>query len=254
MDTLAEWGIKMDQKKKVGMSKIIKKEAMLIIVALIIGFAGTIYINGAKELPAEEVQKGLASHVIRFHVLANSDSEEDQALKLEVRDAVIEEMHELLIDAQSIDETRIIINENMNMIEAIAREIIIENGKDYDVTVELDNEFFPTRAYGDVVLPTGEYEALRILIGEAEGKNWWCVMFPPLCFVDVTHGIVPDESKEELKSFLTEEEYNMVLGAKREEDIPVKVKFKIAEVINESSEKQAEKKTGIMTYLFGWAF
>ena len=104
--------------------------------------------------------------------------------------------------------------------------IIKENGYNYDVNIRIGNFEFPTKTYGDISFPAGNYDALRIEIGEAQGQNWWCVMFPPLCFVDVTSGVVPDESKEVIKDNLNEEEYNLISD---NESSDVKFKFSLIE-------------------------
>ena len=116
---------------------------------------------------------------------------------------------------------------NLDKIQAIASQTIRENGYTYSVNVEVGNFSFPSKRYGDITLPPGYYDALRIKIGEAEGQNWWCVMFPPLCFVDVTSGVVPDESKEIMKENLSKEEFDLISKNSNE----VKVKFKIVEVL-----------------------
>lgn len=183
----------------------------------------------------EVSQKELADKLIRFHVLANSDSEEDQALKLKVRDAVLEYASPLLKDAKDINESREILNKNNDKIINIAKSVIKENGYSYDVQAALEYENFPVKTYGNITLPSGKYEAYRILIGNAEGRNWWCVMFPPLCFVDVTKGDVSKvETEKEMKTVLTEEEYNSVDNTKsnKGKKNDIKFKFKISEVID----------------------
>ena len=112
-------------------------------------------------------------------------------------------------------------------IEAVAKQTIIENGYNYEVTAQIGNFSFPTKDYGDISLPAGFYDALRIKIGKAEGKNWWCVMFPPLCFVDVSSGIVPEYSKSQLQSTLNSEEYNIISDKNNSE---VNFKFKLIEL------------------------
>lgn len=134
----------------------------------------------------ELVYEDIANKIIRFHVIANSNNDEDQALKLKVRDKVIEFVSNSLKESNSLDESRQFILENKSNIEDIAKDVIIQSGYSYNVTSSLSRENFPDKLYGDVVFPQGEYEAYRILIGEAKGENWWCVMFPPLCFVDGT--------------------------------------------------------------------
>ena len=134
----------------------------------------------------ELVYEDIANKIIRFHVIANSNDDEDQALKLKVRDKVIEFVSNSLKESNSLDESRQFIIENKSNIEDIAKDVIVQSGYSYNVTSSLSRENFPDKLYGDVVFPQGEYEAYRILIGEAKGENWWCVMFPPLCFVDGT--------------------------------------------------------------------
>ena len=138
-------------------------------------------------------------------------------------------MKPLLKESNSLEETRVLLESSLTMIQDIALEVIHEQDKDYSVQVSLGPSLFPTKQYGDIVLPPGEYEALKIEIGDAVGQNWWCVMFPPLCFVDITHGVVPEESKEQLQNILTEEEYNLIVAVDDTDEIPIKVQFKIVE-------------------------
>lgn len=173
------------------------------------------------------VTTDIADSVFRLHVIANSNSDEDQNLKYIVRDKVIEYMSSISQNASSKEEVIKIAKANLNKIQAIAAQTIRENGYTYSVNVEVGNFSFPSKRYGDITLPPGYYDALRIKIGEAEGQNWWCVMFPPLCFVDVTSGVVPDESKEIMKENLSKEEFDLISKNSNE----VKVKFKIVEVL-----------------------
>ena len=165
--------------------------------------------------------------VFRLHVIANSDSAEDQNLKYIVRDSVIEYINEISNNASSKDEVILIAQEHLSEIENIALQTIKDNGYNYPVKVSIGNFAFPSKKYGDITLPPGYYDALKIEIGEATGQNWWCVMFPPLCFVDVTSGVVPDESKEVMKNNLSEEEYDLISG----NGADVEIKFKIVEVL-----------------------
>lgn len=178
---------------------------------------------------SESTIQALANDIIRFHVVANSDTTADQLLKQQVRDEVIAFMEPVLKDSNSIQETREMIKENMSEIEAISRNVVKKWNRDYDIYVTLDYANFPTKSYGDIVFPAGEYEACRIIIGEGKGENWWCVMFPPLCYVDAATGVVPLEGKEQLKNELNKNQYELV--ANREER-PYQVKFKIVEVIS----------------------
>lgn len=173
------------------------------------------------------VTTDIADSVFRLHVIANSNSDEDQNLKYIVRDKVIEYMSSISQNASSKEEVIKIAKANLDKIQAIAAQTIRDNGYTYSVNVEVGNFSFPSKRYGDITLPPGYYDALRIKIGKAEGQNWWCVMFPPLCFVDVTSGVVPDESKEIMKENLSKEEFDLISKNSNE----VKVKFKIVEVL-----------------------
>ena len=169
----------------------------------------------------------IADGIIRFHVVANSDSPDDQRLKSHIKDGVIGYMQPLLKSSRSIEETRTLINENMNNIKNLAQNMVIDYGRDYTINIMLDEANFPTKQYGDVVLPAGKYEACRIIIGEGKGENWWCVMFPPLCYLDAATGVVPIEGKEELKEALNEEQYEIIVNHKAE----YQVRFKILDTI-----------------------
>lgn len=183
---------------------------------------------------AEDVNAGLSQNLVRLHVVANSDSEADQALKLKVRDAIIEYMKGELADSKSIDETKAIINSDLKKIEELSMKVIKDNNSSYSVKAMVGNYDFPTKTYGDIALPAGEYQALRVVIGKGEGANWWCVLFPPLCFIDATHGAIPDSVKQNLKSTLSDDEYKIITTADNSGDIPVKVKFKVVEFLQGS--------------------
>lgn len=144
------------------------------------------------------MQQSLAKEVFRFHVLANSDSEEDQALKMQVKEAVIAYMKEELPHSDSVEMTRAWACANLGEIKQIAKEFIRDQGYDYTVYVEVTTCDFPDKTYGDLMFPAGKYEALRIEIGEAKGQNWWCVLYPNLCFLDAVHEVVPEGGTEEV--------------------------------------------------------
>ena len=166
--------------------------------------------------------------LIRFHVIANSDSDEDQNLKLKVRDAIIDYLQPKLLESESIEESESIIKKEYAELEKISKNIILEN---YDIQVGIDYSEFPTKQYSNVILPAGEYKALRIIIGEGKGKNWWCVMFPPLCFVDEQKGIIDKDTDDKLREVLTEEEYELISQKTSKQMNRVQIKFKIAEII-----------------------
>ncbi len=157
-----------------------------------------------------QMQQDIAAQVIRFHVIANSDTAADQNLKLTVRDGVIRSLQDTLRSADSIEDARRAIRAQLPQIRTTARRILLEQGCDAPVNVLLTKRNFPVKTYGDLTFPAGEYEALCIEIGEARGHNWWCVLYPSLCFINETHAIVPDTSKQKLKKNLTTQEYALL--------------------------------------------
>lgn len=173
----------------------------------------------------KEVQEGIAGKIFRLHVVANSDKEEDQELKLDVKKTVVDYLSRRLGSGADLEETREYVLENLPEIEQAALKTIEEQGKDYPVSAVVEKTYFPDKTYGDCTFPAGEYEALNIRIGKGEGKNWWCVLYPSLCFIDDTWGIVSREKKEELREALTEEEFRAVLEDP-EEKKKVRIGFK----------------------------
>ena len=158
-----------------------------------------------------KAQEDISSKLIRFHVIANSDSKEDQDLKLKVRDKILEYISPKLKNSKDINESRKILKENEAKLIKISEGVITSNGYSYSVKSTLDKENFPVKTYGNITLPEGNYEAYRIVIGNGDGKNWWCVMFPPLCFVDISVGQVSyAETEKQMKRVLTEGEYKLV--------------------------------------------
>ena len=194
----------------------LRKRRVLLLIALIIGIVIT-YLTEGEETDIGKLQEDIAGKIIRFHVLANSDSEEDQQLKRKVKENVVEFITPYLNNSEDINESREILNSLTDDIIKIASETIKQEGYTYSVTAGITHCYFPTKSYGDIVLPPGNYEAFQIQIGEAAGKNWWCILYPPLCFVDATHGFVPDESKEMLKNILDEDEYKVITNAGKTE-------------------------------------
>ena len=161
------------------------------------------------------MQQDLAKEVFRFHVLANSDSEEDQALKMQVKEAVIAYMKEEIPSSDSVEMTKEWAKSHLDAIVNLAEAVLLEEGYAYEVTAEVTTCDFPEKTYGDITFPPGEYEALRIEIGEAKGQNWWCVLYPNLCFIDAVHAVVPEEGKKDLKNVLEEDTYEMVTATSR---------------------------------------
>lgn len=147
------------------------------------------------------------SKIMRFHVRANSDTQEDQELKMAVKEDVVTYLKPLLEDCKSVAESKSVIVSNLQNIYTVAVNTIVEQGYDYEVRVYVTEEEFPVKTYGDLTFPAGKYQALRIDLGEAKGQNWWCVMYPPLCFIDESTAVVSEKGKEQLQETLTPEEY-----------------------------------------------
>lgn len=174
----------------------------------------------------EAVSTDISDSVFRLHVIANSDSNEDQSLKYKVRDNLLKYMDNICSNCSSKQEAINLVTEHQEEFKQIALDTIKEEGYSYNVKINIGNFEFPTKQYGDISLPAGYYDALRVEIGEAKGRNWWCVMFPSLCFIDVSSGIVPEESKEELQNVLSDEEYSIISD---NSDNGIKLKFKLIE-------------------------
>ena len=188
---------------------------------------------------ANYVSTDIANSVFRLHVIANSDSDIDQNLKYIVRDNLLEYMNSLCVNCTSKEEAITIANAHIEEFKQIALTTIKDEGFDYSVNISIGNFEFPTKHYGDISLPSGYYDALKVEIGEAKGQNWWCVMFPPLCFLDSSSGIVPEESKEDLENVLTDEEFSII--SDNEQNPTFKLKFKILEILNDTGLITAKK-------------
>ena len=176
------------------------------------------------------VSSNLSSAVFRLHVIANSDSDKDQNLKLKVRDSLLNYMNNLCSNCSTKEEAISLAQEHQDDFQKIAEQTILENGYNYSVKININNFYFPTKNYGDISLPAGYYDALRVEIGEAKGQNWWCVMFPSLCFIDVSSGVVDENAKDNLEQNLDEESYHIISD---NDSTKIKFKFKIIEFFAE---------------------
>ncbi|ACV61954.1 stage II sporulation protein R [Desulfofarcimen acetoxidans DSM 771] len=195
------------------------------VLLTIVGMTYVVYWHAQKAKVSEAYN---ANNLIRFHVIANSDTEADQTLKLKVRDKVVRAMTPSFSQAGNVDEARVVVKENLSLIKSVASQEIAREGKDYPVQVSLGNYMFPTKTYGNLTLEAGEYEAVRVVIGEGKGANWWCVLFPPLCFVDFSadqEGInIPEKAKG----------VSLAETPKQQTDSQVQVKFRVVEVFEDS--------------------
>ena len=176
--------------------------------------------DGQHRRTAEQLQQEIAGEIIRFHVRANSDSPEDQQLKMQVKQELVEYIGELLNGVGDKEEARKILTDNIENIENAAKGVINEQKKEYNVKAYFENSYFPVKVYADMTFPQGIYEAFRVDIGAAEGKNWWCVLYPSLCFVDAGYGVMSSDAKGELEAVLDEDELELLYenkdGSRRE--------------------------------------
>ncbi len=176
--------------------------------------------DGQHRHTAEQLQQEIAGEIIRFHVRANSDSPEDQQLKMQVKQELVEYIGELLNGVGDKEEARKILTDNIENIENAAKGVINEQKKEYNVKAYFENSYFPVKVYADMTFPQGIYEAFRVDIGAAEGKNWWCVLYPSLCFVDAGYGVMSSDAKGELEAVLDEDELELLYenkdGSRRE--------------------------------------
>lgn len=176
----------------------------------------------------DPLQPSIASKVLRFHVLANSDAAYDQAVKEEVRDAVGMYLQPLLEEADSMEETKQIVAGNMGAIIETAKIVLEMNGYDYDVTARIAQIQFPEKTYGSYTFPKGEYEALQIVIGEGKGQNWWCVLYPNMCFKGAVFEVIEEDAKDALREVLSPWEYADVFDSGK-----VEFRFKFLEYFTE---------------------
>ena len=193
--------------------------SLLVGLLLAFGFAAYTFVY------SHAAQQSIADNVIRFHVRANSDGRVDQELKEYVRLEVLAEFEALLSRSTSIEETRTVLTEKLADIEAYAQAVVLSAGHKYPVRAEIGRMFFPTRFYGNMSFPPGEYEAVKIIIGEGEGSNWWCLMFPPLCYVDMT---ATETSRNLLAETVPEEGFRL-LTHQEEQRTGLTVRFRIVE-------------------------
>ena len=200
--------------------------------AILLIFLLFLYVFISAQSYVNAVSENISNAVFRLHVLANSDSEEDQSLKIKVRDELLKYMNSISSNCTTKEEAISVAESHKEEFQKIAENTIKENGYDYSVKINIGNFYFTTKNYGDISLPAGLYDALRVEIGEAKGQNWWCVMFPSLCFIDVSSGVVDDEAKEELENNLDDESYEIISDTKHSE---IKFKFKLIEFFAKNS-------------------
>ena len=167
----------------------------------------------------------LYENVLRLHVIANSDSDEDQQLKLKVRDAILSECGHLFSDCKSKNEAQNTVEKNLSLIESTAKKTLLSYGCDHGVSVSLGEETYPTRSYGSICFPAGDYLSLRIIIGEGTGQNWWCVLFPPMCMSAASY----TDTNVSVPVGLTAEQYKLIT---KTNEPKYNIRFKILEAFS----------------------
>lgn len=180
-----------------------------------------------QEYQLQQTQLEIAEKVLRFHVRANSDSREDQALKLKVRDAIGTLMQRRLVGVDQLDECGRIVNENLAEIIDTAEKTVRQEGYTYPVTAQVATVEFPQKTYGNYTFPAGAYQALNVVIGSGRGQNWWCVMYPNMCFHDAVYEVVDEEAEKSLQRVLSEDEYDAVLKSGK-----YRIRFKYLDFLN----------------------
>lgn len=202
--------------------EILKKDKKIIAFSVLCGMFMTMIVSAGTY--AARVSNDISSSVIRFHVLANSDEEYDQNLKLSVRDEILKSISDEMSECTNREEAEEYLRNHTEEITEVAKEVIAEKGYDYDVRTTISTEHYPVRYYENAVFPEGEYESLRVIIGSGEGHNWWCVMYPPLCLNGEAVGYDDDSM---LKEVLSDESYEVVVLS--ENSTVPKMKFKVVE-------------------------
>ncbi len=180
------------------------------------------------QVRAENLAGRIAPKILRLHVLANSNSKADQQLKLDVKSYLIKELAREL-PADAVDNKPVIcsyIEEHKEDLEQKMEAFMASSGHPCHVDIRIAQTCFPTKTYGDLTLPCGVYDAVQVTLGQGRGRNWWCVLYPRLCFLDITHAVIPEESKQELRILLGDDDYESLFHNRQ---IKLTVKFKLLE-------------------------
>ncbi|MGQ5110735.1 stage II sporulation protein R [Bacillus halotolerans] len=217
------------------------KKTVIICIYMFLLLSGAL-VGLAKEETAQQSENEpvvIPDEAIRLRILANSDRDEDQELKRHIRDAVNKEITTWVKDITSIEEARRLIRSKLPEIKEIAKETMEKEGASQSISVDFDKISFPTKLYGSMVYPAGEYEAILITLGNGEGANWWCVLFPPLCFLDFSNGeAVKEQEDKEASKKQTE---------KALEDLTAK-----AEKAEKEDKKEKEDNTEVKFFVVEW--
>ncbi|MCL2577460.1 MAG: stage II sporulation protein R [Defluviitaleaceae bacterium] len=203
----------------------LRNEKHILLASLAIGVFLSVGVAASTYVYSAAVQREIAENVIRFHVVAHSDSQEEQDLKEYVRTSILEEFAGTLSENMEINQTRVVFQKILPALQEHAEAVVRRAGFDHKVTAQLATVFFPTQYYGNIAFPPGNYEAVQIIIGDGNGQNWWCLMFPPLCYVDMT---TTDAGQHLLSEAISEESFRLLMH--QESDSPeVVVRFRVVE-------------------------
>ena len=203
-----------------------RRDLFLCLTCLLLAF---LFTRAGQRQSDEAMAARIAPEILRFHVLANSDSDEDQQLKLRVRTLLLDSIYEKLGENASLDDTKEYVLANKDSLEQEAEDYMKAEGYDYPAHMEVTECYFPSKTYGDMVFPCGTYDAVRVEIGKGKGHNWWCVLYPPLCFVDSTYAVVPDSSREILRESLDAADYQALL--KKQPEVHIRIRSKFLELL-----------------------
>lgn len=185
------------------------------------------------------LQNDLARKVVRLHIIANSNSKEDQSLKLYVRDKLLSYLSDRIDCSKGKGYVLKQLSEQKDQIEKYLQQQIVQIGYNHSIKISIHRDLFPNRIYDGFLFPSGIYDAVKVYIGKAEGRNWWCVIFPPLCIVDEAKLELPDEAKKELKKSLSKKEYIIATNYSNVEKMPVKLRLKVYEILKTRFYKEA---------------
>ena len=203
-----------------------RRDLFLCLTCLLLAFLFTM---AGQRQSDEAMAARIAPEILRFHVLANSDSDEDQQLKLRVRTLLLDSIYEKLGENASLDDTKEYVLANKDSLEQEAEDYMKAEGYDYPAHMEVTECYFPTKTYGDMVFPCGTYDAVRVEIGKGKGHNWWCVLYPSLCYTDSIRAVVPDSSREILRESLDAADYQALL--KKQPEVHIRIRSKFLELL-----------------------
>ncbi|MBE5934829.1 MAG: stage II sporulation protein R [Lachnospiraceae bacterium] len=167
--------------------------------------------TASSNLHNNQLQKSISNKIIRFHVIGNSDSYIDQDIKIKIKNTIVETYSPLFQNVNNINVARKLIRKNLDNITATAQDVLSNHGISYSVNTKLSTRTFPIKQYGNIILPAGQYEAVSIELGHAKGRNWWCVLYPSLCFIKNTNNTLPSHGNNPFKNILTSSEYSQIL-------------------------------------------